>query len=248
MPYTGWFKLAVIYGIAMVIMLLISFFGCKEHIGVDGDGNAQVEKVPFNVAFPALLKNKYFYLQALLFMVLYIGSVAQGTLGYYFYNNVLGNLAIMSLVSTIPSIVSNIVTLALAQRFGKRKIMMAGLIVKGFGSGPIMSGVFALTADVVDYGEWKTGVRSEGLVNSCTSFGMKVGISFGAAVGSAFLSVGGYDGTVVVQSAPALNAIRFGFGYFGVIFSGICLVIIFAMNIAKYIKGIQKDLEAKHNV
>ena len=113
--------------------------------------------------------------------------------------------------------------------------------------GPISSGVFAMTADVVDYGEWKTGVRSEGLVNSCTSFGMKVGIGLGSAVGSWILALGGYDGTAAVQSASALGAIRFGFGYFGGILSVVCLVILFAMNIDKYIGQIQKDLEKKHS-
>ena len=52
-------------------------------------------------------------------------------------------------------------------------LVLLGLIIKGTGMGPIMSGIFAMTADVVDYGEWKTGVRSEGLVNCCNSFGMK---------------------------------------------------------------------------
>ena len=32
-----------------------------------------------------------------------------------------------------------------------------------------------MVADVIDYGEWKTGVRLDGLTNSATSFGMKVG-------------------------------------------------------------------------
>ncbi len=270
----GWFKLAVIYGIVMVVMLLISFFGCKEHIGADEGGSIQIEEVPLRIAFPALLKNKYFYLQALLFIVLYINTVAQGSLGFYFYNNVLGNLAIMSIASfaqTIPAVLSNFANPQLVQKFGKRKVMMVGsgmmiagsiliglagvnlplimlgIVVKGFGSGPIMSGVFAMTADVVDYGEWKTGVRSEGLVNSCTSFGMKVGIGLGSAVGSWILALGGYDGTAAVQSASALNAIRFGFGYFGAILAVVCLLIIFAMNIDKHIKQIQIDLEMKHD-
>lgn len=126
-------------------------------------------------------------------------------------------------------------------------VMLAiiGLIIKGFGMGPIMSGIFAMTADVVDYGEWKTGVRSEGLVNSCTSFGMKVGIGLGSAVCTWILAFGGYDGTAAIQSESAILAIRFSFGYLGAIIAGICLVIILAMNIDKYIVQIQKDLEAK---
>jgi GPH family glycoside/pentoside/hexuronide:cation symporter len=268
----SWTGIAVIYGLVELVMLIWCFLGCKEHIGEDASGTVQIENVPFKVALPALLKNKYFYLQALLFLFLYIGVVSVGSTTYYFCNSVLGNLTVISIIGTIPNIpavIANFINPALVGKFGKRKMMIAGsvlmiigfvivglagtnipmvlfgLIVKGFGMGPIMSGVFAMTADVVDYGEWKTGVRSEGLVNSCTSFGMKVGIGLGSAVCTWVLAVGGYDGLAEVQSAAAVSAIRFGFSYLGAIFAAICLVLILLMNIDKDIDKIQKDLQAK---
>jgi GPH family glycoside/pentoside/hexuronide:cation symporter len=268
----SWTTVAIIYGIVEIVMLLWCFLGCKEHIGEDASGEVQIEDVPFKVALPALLKNKYFYLQALLFLFLYIGVVSVGSTTYYFCNSVLGNLAVISIIGTIPNvpaIIANFINPALVKQFGKRKMMIAGsilmiigfcivgfagtsvpmvlvgLIIKGFGMGPIMSGVFAMTADVVDYGEWKTGVRSEGLVNSCTSFGMKVGIGLGSAVCTWVLAAGGYDGTAAVQTASAVSAIRFGFSYLGAIFAAICLVLILLMNIDKDIDKIQSDLQAK---
>lgn len=270
----GWLGCAVVFAVIEFIMLIWCFFGCKEHIGENEEGVVKVEEVPFSVAFPALLKNKYFYLQALLFLVLYIGVVAGGSSTYYFCNVVLGNLGVITLTSiatTIPAMIMNFINPRLVMKFGKRKVMicasaisiigsivvgaaganipvvMIGLVIKGIGMGPVMSGIFALTADVVDYGEWKTGVRSEGLVNSCTSFGMKVGIGLGSAVGAWILAFGGYDGTAAVQSASAVAAIKFAYGYLGAIISGICLLIILAMNIDKYIGEIQRDLEAKRN-
>lgn len=268
----GWFWLAVIYGLIEVVMLLICFFGCKEHLDEDESGVVNVENVPLKTALPALLKNKYFYLQALLFLFLYVNTVCVGSTTFYFCNIVLGNVGVITFTSmalTIPAIIANFINPSLVKQFGKRKVMiagsilmiigrvivgavggniplvMAGIAINGFGMGPIMSGVFAMTADVVDYGEWKTGVRSEGLVNSCTSFGMKVGIGLGSAVCTWILAAGGYDGTAAVQSASAVAAIRFGFGYFGAILSAICLVIVLLMNIDKYIDQIQKDLQAK---
>ena len=68
------------------------------------------------------------------------------------------------------------------------------LVATGF----IFSSLFAMTADVVDYGEWKFGIRSEGLVNSCTSFGL--------AAGSWITAFGGYDGTATVQTQADLEA------------------------------------------
>lgn len=273
----GWFWLSTVYGIISMILLLICFFGTKEHLSVNSEtGKVQVENVPLNISLPALFKNKYFYIQSLLFMFLYIGIVSTGATTFYFCNIVLGNLGVLTLVSmatTVPAMIINVILPKLVPFFGKRKLMIAGsflmiigsliigaagsniplvltgLVIKGFGMGPIMSGIFAMTADVVDYGEWKTGVRSEGLVNSCTSFGMKVGIGLGSALCTWIIAFGGYDGTAVVQSASAIASIRFGFGYCGAIISGICLLLCFLMNIDKYIKEIQSDLEAKriHN-
>ena len=128
-------------------------------------------------------------------------------------------------------------------------MIIVGIAIKGFGTGPIMSGVFAMTADVVDYGEWKTGVRSEGLVNSCTSFGMKVGIGIGSAACTWILAFGGYleGADVAMQPASAISVIRFGYGYFGAIMAAVCLLLVFLLNIDKNIDKIQADLQAKHN-
>ena len=269
----GWFWLSVIYGIICFVMMLICFIGCKEHIDEDNEsGVVKVEQVPLNIALPALLKNKYFFIQALMFCSLYIGVVATGSMTFYFCNIVLGNLAILtytSMATTIPAIIVNLVMPTLVPRFGKRKLMiagavlftvgsiligaggsnltivLAGLVVKGFGMGPIMSGIFAMTADVVDYGEWKTGVRSEGLVNSCTSFGMKVGIGLGSAIGAWLLTLGHYDGTLAQQPESAINMIRFGYGYLGAVIGVIILILCVMMNIDKHLPEIQKTLEAK---
>ena len=269
----GWFWLSLIYGIICFVMMLICFVGCKEHIDEDREsGVVKVEQVPLKIALPALLKNRYFFIQALIFCFLYIGVVATGSMTFYFCNIVLSNIAILtytSMASTIPAIIVNLVMPSLVPRFGKRKLMivgsvlfiigsiligagdsnlavvLAGLVVKGFGMGPIMSGIFAMTADVVDYGEWKTGVRSEGLVNSCTSFGMKVGIGLGSAAGTWLLSLGNYDGTLAQQPESAINMIRFGYGYLGAVVGVIILILCVMMNIDKHLPEIQKTLEAK---
>lgn len=271
----GWVWLAVVFGFVEMAMLLICFFGCKEHIGEDGSEGVKAEPVPLKKALPGVLRNKYFYLQALSFLFLYIFVVASGMSTAFFCNVVLLDpnlIGVLSACQTIPAMIVNFINPSLVKRFGKRKMMMAGAVLmilgscviglgnanlpvimvgvalRGFGMGPIMSGIFAMTADVVDYGEWKTGIRSEGLVNSCTSFGMKVGIGLGSAVGSAILAVGGYlEGTAPMdQPASAIASIKFAFGYFGAIVSAIVLVLIVLMNIDKNIKEIQADLEKKH--
>ena len=45
-----------------------------------------------------------------------------------------------------------------------------GLICLGIGGIPHNAGLFAMVADVVDYGEWKTGDRLDDMTNSATIF------------------------------------------------------------------------------
>ena len=53
----------------------------------------------------------------------------------------------------------------------------------GLGLGAINTLIFALQADTVDYGEWKTGVRAEGGSYAVLSFTRKVGQGVGGAAG-----------------------------------------------------------------
>lgn len=271
----GWSKLIIVYAIAEVILLLICFIGCKEHIDASDDGQIEIEKIPLRTAFPALLKNKYFYLQALMMVFLYINIMTVGNMMYYFCNTVLGSLAAMTMVSmfyNIPTIIGSFINPTLVAKFGKRKVLIGAFIasmigraivglggtnmtmvllgcaIHGLALGPIYADVFAMTPDIVDYGEWKTGIRSEGLTTCCVSFGMKVGLGLGGFVASWILALGGYDGLAATQSASAIASIQFGFGYASVILSAICLVIVLVMNIDKDIAQIQKDLMAKHSV
>ena len=55
-------------------------------------------------------------------------------------------------------------------------------VLKGVGNAGISSCMFAIVSDTIEYGEWKTGYRTEGLINSASSFGFKVGNGLGSAI------------------------------------------------------------------
>ena len=78
-------------------------------------------------------------------------------------------------------------------------------LIKGIGSVMIMGTVFAMIADTIEYGEWKTGKRIEAILYSAASFGTKVG---GGAVALKILGAAGYDGTAAVQPEAAMAAIK----------------------------------------
>ena len=68
--------------------------------------------------------------------------------------------------------------------------------------------MWALEADTVEYGEWQSGVRTEGATYAIFSFTRKAGQALGGAAGAYALSLGGYVAKAPEQSDAALTAIR----------------------------------------
>jgi len=157
----------------------------------------------------------------------------------------------------------------LIKRFGKTKLMMVGIlvsvvglvvmaiapasfavamgaqIVKGVGQVPLLGIVWALFPDTIEYGEWKTGIRSEGLLYSSGSFAQKLGIGIGAALMSWILAMGGYDGAASVQSGGALSAILWSFIYIPIITFVLQAVILYFYDIDKKLPMIMEELKRR---
>ncbi|GAA0450230.1 hypothetical protein GCM10008935_00810 [Alkalibacillus silvisoli] len=86
-------------------------------------------------------------------------------------------------------------------------IFLIGTAIVGIGYMPTIAFVFALTNETIEYGQYKTGIRSPGIINSGTSFGMKVGTGVGMALIGWLLGMSGYIGTADAQPQIALNMI-----------------------------------------
>jgi glucuronide carrier protein len=84
--------------------------------------------------------------------------------------------------------------------------------VLGIGLGAINTLIFALQADTVDYGEWKSGVRAEGSSYAVLSFTRKAGQGVGGAVAAYTIGLGGYVSGAGSQSDEALTSIRVAAG------------------------------------
>ena len=78
----------------------------------------------------------------------------------------------------------------------------------GFGLGMINTLIFALQADTVDYGEWKSGVRAEGSSYAMLSFMRKVGQGIGGAVAAFTIGLGSY--VPAPRARPMRRSRRFG--------------------------------------
>jgi sugar (glycoside-pentoside-hexuronide) transporter len=145
----------------------------------------------------------------------------------------------------------------LAMRFGKRDVFIAGLglttlitalfallpasaigmifaveSVRQLCYGFTIPLLWAMMADVADYGEWKTGRRATGIAFSGIVFGLKAGLGFGGAIGGWLLAAHGYVPNVA-QSAEALNGIRLTASIYPAIPFGIGVVCLFFYAINK---------------
>ena len=93
------------------------------------------------------------------------------------------------------------------QAFG---LQLALNVIAQFCAGPTSALTWALYGDVADYGEWKFGRRSTGLVYSASLFAIKSGILVGGFLLPLFLDQFGFVSNTV-QSASALLGITLAF-------------------------------------
>ncbi|MBP3783774.1 MAG: MFS transporter [Butyrivibrio sp.] len=139
------------------------------------------------------------------------------------------------------NVFSQIAAAFLLQYYTDTALLVIGTVVRSLGAGPLLSAVFALVPDVVEYGYWKFGIRSEGLISSAQSVGSKVGIGLGSALTGWILAAVHYDPTVMEQSEAVVNAVKFDFTWLGAIISVVILVVVLMLNVEKYADQYRKE-------
>lgn len=125
-------------------------------------------------------------------------------------------------------------------------IVLVGMSISSLSDGLIQPANGIIIARVIDYGEWKNGVRQEGLCNSGQSVMGRIGTAVATAVCGFVMAAFGYSGAGTVTPACA-NAI--GFMFLGIPF--ICailnLVIFWFMKLdGKTVDGYRAELKARH--
>lgn len=228
----SWIIVSVIYGIIAAALFLICFSRVKERVKISME---QKETIRLGESLRLILKNNYWLLIVGIWVSMALGMAFNGGVGTYYAKYVLKNENIAGFISAM-SILSAIVCMPaivpLSKKYGKRNIGLAGSLVmlgghlliflsaesaswlivcsliKGIGSGALSGTIFAMVADTMEYGEWKTGKRVEGMLYSSTTFGAKVGAGIGSAAALAIIGAAGYDGLAAMQSASALAAIK----------------------------------------
>lgn len=255
----GWHWSSIILGTASCVLVLFSGLINKEEAAEGGE--IRRETVPMKEQVKAVLKNRYFFLLLLVGATTLIMNANAIGAQIYYCNLVLGNMGFMStlmVAGQLPGLLILFLMPSIAKKWSKQAFLLigsvllilgfvitglagtntsmivAGTIIRSFGAGPLLSAVFALVPDVVEYGNWKFGVRSEGLISSAQSIGSKIGIGLGSALTGWILAGVGYDPTAAVQTQSVINAIKFDYTWLGAIISVVILIIVLMLNVEKY--------------
>jgi glycoside/pentoside/hexuronide:cation symporter, GPH family len=241
----------------------------KESVGgVDESGG----KVPVSGHFKALVRNKYWWLTLGLNFALWIYNGIANGMAAYIAKYVLGNsnlTAVIGLATVIPMVIGLPFAGPLVAKFGKRNSSMAGLvlvaagsllvfvnpsnlwvffisiIVRMIGIVPMNAALNAMSGDVVEYGEWQSGVRSDGIVFSSSSFSMKVAMGVSSAAIAWILGISGYDGSLATQSAGTVSAMVNTFVWVPVSMVVVMAVLLFFYDLDGRIGRVGEELAAR---
>lgn len=239
----GFRRTMMIFAVMSVVLFWVSFATTKERVhpkqmksDVRSDLRALLANGPWIALFFAAIFNfTNFALRAgatVYYFKYYVGDDGAPIFFIFDKTAVFLSLKMFALTGGV------LMTQPLCRRFDKRNLMIAltlgnGVsmalfyfippdqywpmvvvgVVGGLFLGPTTALMWSMYADSADYGEWKTGRRSTGLVFSATMFAMKMGLAVGGGLAGYILSLFGFIANAA-QSASSIVGIKLLFSMF----------------------------------
>lgn len=243
------FQLAsALFAILSLGLFLLCFAKVKERVKQDS-----IRKLSLKEIWSTLAGNKPLMIVSAAFMFnLAAYTVSTSSTLYYFKYNIgqEGLNTIYLLISILSMIVGMLFVPYFSKRLGKRNAAILGLVIaitscfgiyltpyrsitvimlwaaiSGFGYALPTALSWAMVPDTVEYGEWKTGRRTEGVVYSTYSFAQKLATAIGGAVTAAMLQMSGYIANQV-QSTAATKGILLNMTIIPAVFMLINIIIL----------------------
>ncbi len=224
-----WFLVMLGVAIFSALTIYLQFKFTRERVTeellVESNGAAQVKTASMGEQLKAVTSEKWWWLIILFYLAFQCsGAMKNGSMSY-FCQWVIGASGaidwgmaqtILAVLGAIPMAVAAAVVVPLANKFSKRLVVMAGMligvaggIIAGLGNGqivPVAIGValkclgsapaayliLAMLADVIDHIEFKSGIRTDGLTMSIYSSVMVAATPICNAIFMAMLGGSGY--------------------------------------------------------
>ncbi|MDR1641419.1 MAG: glycoside-pentoside-hexuronide (GPH):cation symporter [Clostridiales bacterium] len=226
----GWLTAAALFAIvAFALILPINIFA-KERFRADiGDAGTSLKDIA-----SYLKGNKYlliFYVSMIVCSMTNTSMSMNSYIGKYMLGGPQMIPAVM-ITMTLPMIVDSFLIPIINSKVGKFQILIVGLSIQllfsaigffagytsvpvfliintlrnfGFGAFFAMSGMFA--ADCVEYGNYKTGKRAEGITFSIQTFASKLTSAFSAGIIGTLMATIGYNGALPQQGPQTMDGL-----------------------------------------
>jgi glycoside/pentoside/hexuronide:cation symporter, GPH family len=263
----GFFYAMTLFSLMGLILFFVTFFNTRERVqNISGD-----ESVPVKESLKAIKGNRPWYAVSLLGIVFFMLYIMKLSAGIYYITYNIGKPEIISTVNTLAmcSLVGILAVPFLTKKFSKVLLINTGIAINIIGqiiiymggdsvsmiiTGTIIGSIgmglpagllFTLMADTVDYGEWKSGIRAQGILVSAAGIGIKLGSGLGGAIPAWLLAAGGYVANQQ-QSDSALQMISLSYIWLPIIFSVVSILIMaFVYKWEKPHHEIVAELEAR---
>lgn len=211
----GYRNAALFFGCGGAALYLVGFLFIREHVEP-----ATKQKFSLNSTLMVIVKNKPLLLTLAAFILINTANYIRSGLAIYYAANNLGSISlvpILSLVAVPGMIIGMLLTPALMRKFDKRSLFItfclagAALYFIYFLYGyQNLTGVLVFTAiapiplgslsilastmisSTIEYMEWKTGQRNEGIISSSQTFSSKVCIAIGGGLSGLILTLSNY--------------------------------------------------------
>lgn len=229
---TGYTIAVVVFAVLGVAAQWFSYANIKENYS--SPAKAKINKKDLKASFKALLKNKPLLTLSIVNLFTFSAFNLKLTVQVYYCKYILQNTTAESLLGVFSIgmvFVSVMLAPLLTKRFDKKYVYMMGCAIwavadiLGFffanntflfvfftaiaylGDGFTSALNWALVSDCVEYGEWQTGIRSEGMVYSFFTYFRKLSQAIAGFVPGIILAWVGYV-PGKTQTATALMGIR----------------------------------------
>lgn len=258
-------------GLVAVVLYLICFRNTKEVVP------RSATRISLRRTFRMVRRNRPLIVLCLAAFFLLAAMFMMNAVAMYYARYVLGNAGwyvFLTLAQTVGTVLIASLITGITARFGKRNGYIGAAVVTvlafvliylvpegslplaivawflfGLGTGGTNALMFSMQADTVDYGEWKTGLRSEGGSYSILSFIRKCGQGAGGWAGAALIGAYGYVAQADVQDAAAQEGIRLATGLVPAVIAVAATVVMIWYNLSvEQHKELVRELNARRSV
>ena len=256
----GWRTVAIIYALIGLAVNTVSVFSVKE-IAESAPAAEKKNELSYLQSLRMILKNKYFVLMCLIYVLIYVDNAFIG-MGIYYAKYIVGdegvfgdfslamNLPIMITLLIGPLITKKLggtyslniwgyalalagrVLIAVAAHRGDIPLMLVFIAISAVGISPLKGACNAMVSACSEYTEKTTGHKLDGMMFSCASFGIKIGGALGAMCGW-LLNAAGYVENAPVQSASAVTMLNVLYIWAPIILCVVMIVLLALMRVER---------------